>query len=196
MEVSALRQEYRSSREQQRRNIQVLLFTAAAAEMSEAVSIVPVAQCLTSPREPNGTSSPPSSDIYPDPKICDPWHVHLDLHRRSRPAISSRFSCSSSSEVRSTRASDSSRNPTEENDNSFDGNVTGREHFKEEMVQDPSGSLTQSPVCRATISPSTSRDLQENSGGPRWKHYPFPSRRTRRVSEAARRMGMYSSSSP
>lgn len=56
-------------------------------ELSEAVAIVPAPQGLTLP--------------WPPPVIFDPdpWHVHLDLHRRSCPETSSRWVplCQSSS---------------------------------------------------------------------------------------------------
>ncbi|CAI5671232.1 unnamed protein product [Oreochromis niloticus] len=91
MDVSVLREEYRSSRERRRRHSQVLLFRTVSEELSEAVAIVPAPQGLTLP--------------WPPPVIFDPdpWHVHLDLHRRSCPETSSRRSGSSSSEVGSLR---------------------------------------------------------------------------------------------
>ncbi|XP_073343952.1 uncharacterized protein [Pagrus major] len=86
MDVSLLREQYRSSRETQRRHTQVLLFRTVSQEVSEAVSIIPVAQGLTSPWEPN-RSPPPAVTFDPVPTTYDPWHVHLGLHRRSHSAV-------------------------------------------------------------------------------------------------------------
>ncbi|XP_036934773.1 putative protein TPRXL [Acanthopagrus latus] len=86
MDISLLREQYRSSREAQRRHTQVLLLRTVLEEVSEAVSIIPVAQGLTSSWEPN-CSPPPAVIFEPDPTTYDPWHVHLGLHRRSLPAV-------------------------------------------------------------------------------------------------------------
>lgn len=45
--------------------------------MCEAISIVPVTQGLTSPREQDA-----SLTFDADPSTYDPWRLHLDLHRR------------------------------------------------------------------------------------------------------------------
>ncbi|MEQ2215860.1 hypothetical protein XENOCAPTIV_006994, partial [Xenoophorus captivus] len=50
-------------------------------ELSDTISIVPVPQGWTSPWKP-ASFSPPVDNFDSDPKMFDPWHVHLDLHRR------------------------------------------------------------------------------------------------------------------
>ncbi|XP_074484172.1 uncharacterized protein LOC141763614 [Sebastes fasciatus] len=95
MDISLLREQYRCTRETQRRRTQVLLFRTVSDELAEAVSIIAVTQGLTSPWEPNG-GSPPAVTFDPDPTNgCDPWHVHLDLHRRCRPGVSAQLAASS-----------------------------------------------------------------------------------------------------
>ncbi|XP_070708934.1 uncharacterized protein [Pempheris klunzingeri] len=89
MELSLLRQQYRSTTDTQRRHTQVLLFRTVSDELSQAVCIIPVTQGLTSPWEPN-SCSPPA--VTSDP---DPWHVHLGLHRRSRPGAVAQLAASS-----------------------------------------------------------------------------------------------------
>lgn len=72
----------------------MLLFRTVSEELSEAVSIIPVTQGLTSPWKPSGTSSP-SITFDPDPAAYDPWHVHLDLHRRRCPGVTAQLTTSS-----------------------------------------------------------------------------------------------------
>ncbi|KAK2859767.1 hypothetical protein Q5P01_004387 [Channa striata] len=79
MDVSLLREQYRSSREKQKKRPQVLLFRKVSEELSEAVSIVPVTQGLT--------PSPLTITFDPDPTTYDPWQIHLDLHRHSRSIV-------------------------------------------------------------------------------------------------------------
>ncbi|XP_030612313.1 uncharacterized protein LOC115799343 [Archocentrus centrarchus] len=264
MDVSLLREEYRSSRERRRRRTQVLLFRTVSEELSEAVSIVPVAQGQTSPWEPNGTT-PPAVTFNPEQMICDPWHVHLDLHRRSCPRIitqlpascpeTSRRSCSSSSEAGGSQQESGCRKLSGSLSSFTETSpcctfITTREEedpdpasFRgSEMVQallSPNSSLcTVSEGCSTPItasmvsSPSTSttnlhQDQEENHSAEKKTsnsvlegrssrkfsapalrlarqlsvggaasssqiYYPFPSRRTPRISEAARRLGMYS----
>ncbi|KAM7389999.1 hypothetical protein PAMA_008258 [Pampus argenteus] len=89
MEISLLREQYRSTRDRQTRHTQVLLFRQVSEELSEAVSIIPVTQGLMLSWEPN---SNPQSALTSDP---DPWHIHLDFQRRSCPAVSVQLPASS-----------------------------------------------------------------------------------------------------
>ncbi|XP_022622229.1 uncharacterized protein LOC111237418 isoform X2 [Seriola dumerili] len=111
MDVSLLREQYRSSRETQRRQTQLLLFRTVSEELSEAVSVVPVTQGLTSP--------PPAVTFNPDPLTYDPWRVHLDLHRRSCPGVTVRLPASSP-ETTNTSVTGSSRRSS----SSSSGSVT------------------------------------------------------------------------
>ncbi|XP_024859359.1 uncharacterized protein LOC108229789 isoform X2 [Kryptolebias marmoratus] len=244
MDVSALRRQYR-----QRRSREVLLFTrtgetgtgetgTASDRLSDAVSVVPVAQGSTSPWEPNSPSPPFSSNL----KMFDPWHVHLDLHRRARltaqgPPSSpetktSRRSGSSSSEGFSSSQSGSSCSSRETSSSCISdplradpgsGSIRGSsEGCKKNQVQgtskDPhhssfrrtaegSESHPQGPHQNQNHSAETSWSRQLLSPIPRicrqlsaggldpssQNHYPFPSRKTPKISEAARRLGLYPS---
>ncbi|XP_016886957.1 uncharacterized protein LOC107988366 [Cynoglossus semilaevis] len=80
-DVSVLREQYRQTRDCQRSHTHVLLHGTVSEQLSDAVTIVPVTQSFTS-------SSPPEHiTCSQGPLTFDPWHIHLDLHRR--------FSCSS-----------------------------------------------------------------------------------------------------
>lgn len=87
MDISLLREQYRCTRETQKRHTQVLLFRTVSEELSGAVSIIPVPQGLTSPWEPHSSSPPPAVTFNPDPTTCDPWHVHLGFHRHCCPRV-------------------------------------------------------------------------------------------------------------
>lgn len=299
MDISLLREQYRCTRERQRSHTQVLLFRTVSEELSNAVGIIPVTPGLmASPWDPN-SSLPPAVTFDPQHATGDPWHVHLDLHRRRRPRIkpettnadgSSRrsSSCSESTSSQQEVTSDSPRtsretspcrssNCTEEEDHSnADGprgdldtgshersrgdpvhvSVSGSLNASERNPSDGSkevhpdssfsefsatSSLSSSggsstPVTSVTCSPSSSttslqKDLKENQFTVRktsdgflqnsrkfsaptlrftrqlsvggvgssvgvhqgQNYHPFPSRKTPRISEAARRLGMYSS---
>ncbi|XP_039859832.1 uncharacterized protein C9orf152-like [Simochromis diagramma] len=224
MDVSVLREEYRSSRERRRRHTQVLLFRTVSEELSEAVAIVPAPQGLTLP--------------WPPPVIFDPdpWHVHLDLHRRSCPETSSRRSGSSSSEVGGSQhesryrrlsapPSSSSETPPccslsatrEEEDPdppSFRGSrgdlafpdyslglTESSTPITTSLQQDQQENRsTQKETSNSVLEGRSSRTLrftrQQSVGGASSHsqvYYPFPSRKTPRISEAAKRLGMYSS---
>ncbi|RVE59070.1 hypothetical protein OJAV_G00200620 [Oryzias javanicus] len=244
MDVSDLRQQYRSCRE---RHQEVLLFGTVSEERFEAFSIVPVAQGLTLPWEPiSSLSSTITFDC--NPKMYDPWHVHLDLHRRSRPAVSaqspllSRPTPSSKSRTRelsgsacSSRgtspcvfSSQEERVCTEASELQFygrpgSGQVQGSPHpdpsedvpdssstleseltnpeetptldsFSPHLTVEKQGQKRSSDWCSALVlTRRVSRQLSE--GGvcsPSQNPFPFPSRRPPRLSEAARRLGLYS----
>ncbi|XP_049913315.1 uncharacterized protein LOC126398135 [Epinephelus moara] len=295
MDISLLREQYRCTRETQKRHTQVLLFRTVSEELSEAVSIIPVPQGLTSPWEPNSSSPPPAVTFNPDPTTCDPWHVHLGLHRHCCLRVTAQQLIASSPETTNTNSSsqhsssscesvsrklfvdltsdspcssicstkeevpsDTSRVDTENMDpvqlhvsGSLDAaEQHSRDGSKEESsagsFSDPrefsaTGSDESStPVASISYSPSSSitslhEDLKEHQSADRttgnvvpqtgstssaWRgsrkfsapalrfarqfsvggvgssaevHHPFPNRKTPRISEAARRLGMYSS---
>ncbi|XP_028288654.1 uncharacterized protein C9orf152-like [Parambassis ranga] len=244
MDISVLREQYRNSRETQRRHTQVLLFRTVSEELSEAVSIVPVAQVFPSPLEPSSTPPLPAT-AERDLATYDPWHVHLDLHRRSSsvqpPPPSSAGTGSrhswSSSEAGGTQLESRGRAPSVDSVSALRGtspcsspSTTEEQRFRStavDQVQGQGADPPESPVCSSpgdprdcssdgsstpvasiTCSPSSSttghrstapglrftRQLSVGGTSPASQdYYPFPSRKTPRVSEAARRLGMYSS---
>lgn len=260
MDICVLRDQYRWTRDAQRTRTQVCLFRKVSEELTDAINIIPVNQGLSSSWEPNSSSplacSPPAVVVDPGSLTYDPWHVHLDLHRRSRPScppVSRCSSLSSESRGRNLSESDSPNSSMERSPcTSFistkeqipmedeDPRAPDRSRPEESFTVDP---LTGSPLDP----PDSSSESQEGPGGgsdgsstpvvstggsttdlhqdvghtappqghrkppaPRFtrqlsvggvgynqnqnqNHYPFPSRRTPRISEAARRLGMYSS---
>ncbi|XP_043961439.1 uncharacterized protein C9orf152-like [Gambusia affinis] len=170
MDVTALRQQYRMCRDKQRAELHLL--RTGSFDLLDVVSIVPVAQGWMSSRQPARPSPP-------DPKTSDPWRVHLDLHRR-HPAVAmeteqSRSRCSPSS---------SSQAPPTDTHTAGSGSARSR------------GSFTRR--C-ASVDQNQDHDQNQNQnpGGESkalLNRYPFPCRRTLRISEAARRLGLYPSS--
>ncbi|CAJ1081572.1 uncharacterized protein LOC122866493 isoform X3 [Xyrichtys novacula] len=105
--ISELREEYRSSRERQRRNPQVVTFRTVSSEPSATVNIVPVTQTLTSDWG-SYTHPLPAETFDQDPTTCDPWLAPLGLHLHS----CSRRSLSSSKATSSLHLMDLSPDPT------------------------------------------------------------------------------------
>ncbi|KAM4534148.1 uncharacterized protein PAE49_022443 [Odontesthes bonariensis] len=238
MDVSLLREEYRSRRERQSRRTQVLLFTADSEQPLEAIGIVPVAQGVTSPgvTSPGVPNNTPTSPVTfdSDQKMYDPWHVHLDLHRRCRTAVCTRTSrwWWSSSEVGGSQQDTShcgEGDPHPDCDGSSGGSSRtcgaaqvqspSEQHLREDPPDGASRMTTESPVSGSEGPEAPSSDdgthlhqdqnqeqnqnqNQEKNGSAESRadgsqnHYPFPSRRAPRISEAARRLGMYSAECP
>ncbi|XP_074549054.1 uncharacterized protein LOC141807171 [Halichoeres trimaculatus] len=225
--VSELREEYRSSRERQRRDIQVLIYRTVSVELKDAISIIPINQSLTSPCG-LCSSSLPTLTLEGDPASCDPWMVPLDLHQHS----SSRRSLSSSKTVSSKHHMD----PPSSSSSDVDHISTSRmdliqspvfnspcDGFNNEMpITSPPSSTASSldvdlkenwspsrHTCNSTLKNSSSawRGSRKFSAPPSFRltrqlsvggvgqnqNFPFPCRKTRRISEAVRRLGMYSS---
>lgn len=254
MDICVLRDQYRWTRDTQRTRTQVCLFRKVSEELTDAISIIPVNQGLSSSWEPNSSSpltcSPPAVVIDPGSLAYDPWHVHLDLHRRSRPSgppVSRCSSLSSESRGRNLSESDSLSSSVERSPcSSFNSNEEEGTPMEDEDHQAPDRSRPEEPLTGSPQDPpDSSSESQEGLGGgsdgsstpvastsgsttdlhkdvgntapPRGyrktpalrftrqlsvggvefnqnqNHYPFPSRRTPRISEAARRLGMYSS---
>ncbi|XP_029385497.1 uncharacterized protein LOC115061324 [Echeneis naucrates] len=91
MDMSLLRERYRNSRDTQRTHSQLLLFRTVSDNLLEDTNVFPISQVSASPL----------------PAVTfDPWHIHLDLHRRSCAAITVPPP-GSSSEITNTRHSSS-----------------------------------------------------------------------------------------
>ncbi|MEQ2229916.1 hypothetical protein ILYODFUR_023861 [Ilyodon furcidens] len=259
MDVSVLSQQYRISREKQRRTEPQLVRTDFD-ELSDTISIVPVPQGWTSPWKP-ASFSPPVDNFDSDPKMFDPWHVHLDLHRRCRPAVNiqtelrrCRCSCSSPSGISTTNLSLSdcfcsstdtcsfteehlvgsnpgsgssdgcsegfsrsclmgqapgSKNPTHSSSSRTTERVyqqskvqgsgastTNLDQNQEKNQSARSSGFSSSRNSQHLQTPTSRFSHQLNSGGGSRlsrNHYPFPSRKTPKISEAVRRLGLYSS---
>ncbi|KAE8279610.1 hypothetical protein D5F01_LYC21733 [Larimichthys crocea] len=119
MDISLLREQYRCTRDRQKRHTQVLLFRTVSEELSEAVSIIPVTQGLTSPWEPSG-STPPAISFDSDPMTYDPWHIHLGLHRRCCLGVTAQLTASSPETTNTNGSSRRSSTSSEADDSTFD----------------------------------------------------------------------------
>ncbi|XP_068604215.1 uncharacterized protein [Brachionichthys hirsutus] len=152
MDIALLREQYRSTKEKQRRHTQVLLFRTVSEQLSEAVNIVPVTQGLTSPWEPV-TGPLPALTFDPDPMSSDPWHVHLGLHKRLFPGAMSQLTASGSSRRCSSSTDAVSSRPDEESrsESLSSSRATPPPHGNEEPDQtDPSrGDPGAESCCRS-----------------------------------------------
>ncbi|XP_070841864.1 uncharacterized protein [Chaetodon trifascialis] len=134
MDISLLREQYRCTRDRQRRHTQVLLFRTVSEELLETVSIIPITQGLTSPWKPS-SSSQPSITFDPNPVTYNPWHVHLDLHRCCCPGVTSQLTTSSpetaNTNSSSRRSSASSEAVASRQDEDSDSPSSSINHTKE-----------------------------------------------------------------
>ncbi|XP_029979752.1 uncharacterized protein LOC115411681 [Sphaeramia orbicularis] len=259
MDICVLTDQYRWSRDTQRTRTRVCLFRKVSQELTDTISIIAVNQGLSSSWEPNSSSplacSPPAAVVDPGSLTYDPWHVHLDLHRRSRPScppVSRCSSLSSESRGRNLSESDSASSSVERwpcssfSSTKEEDIPTGDEDPQAPHRSRPEESFTVDPLTGSPQDPpDSSSESQEGPGGgsdgsstpvastggstsdlhqdvgnaappqgyrkppglgftrhlsvggvgynQNQNHYPFPSRRSPRISEAARRLGMYSS---
>ncbi|XP_058468423.1 uncharacterized protein DDB_G0271670-like [Solea solea] len=161
MDVSSLREQYRNSRDCQRKHTQVLLFNTVSEELSDAVSIIPVTQGLTS-------SPPDITFIAPlDPTTFDPWHIHLDHHRRSCSGVTAPLptTCSPHTSVScSSRRSSSSSSSSPSSSPSSSSSSYDLSDSPCSTREDEHRPSTE-PVCASDVDPvSASLDpCQQNS---------------------------------
>ncbi|XP_033978119.1 uncharacterized protein LOC117475888 isoform X2 [Trematomus bernacchii] len=185
MDLSLLREKYLSSREQQKLS-QVILLRTVPEEHSEAVSFVPVTQGL----------SPPPVTSDPDPTTSfDPWHVHLELHRRNLRHVTTACSPETTSSNGSSRkpSSDSSSCCcTTEEEEEASGGFRGEEEVETESCPPASSPCSVTEVQRPRVLQRQLSVGSSSMGGPH-EYHPFPSRKTPRISEAAKRLGLYAS---
>ncbi|XP_023182024.1 uncharacterized protein C9orf152-like isoform X3 [Xiphophorus maculatus] len=177
MDVSALRQQYRMCRDKQRTEFHLLrtgegTVSPGSSDLLGVVSIVPVAQGWTSSWQPARPSPP-------DPKTSDPWRVHLDLHRRC-PAVAM--------ETERSHSRSSSQAPPTDTHTAGSGSAPSRGGFTRRCA-----SLNQNQNQDQNQNQNQNQNPRGGSGA-FLNCYPFPSRRTLRISEAARRLGLYPSS--
>ncbi|CAL8294601.1 unnamed protein product [Lota lota] len=86
MDIALLREQYKWTKEKQRRQNQVVIFRRVSEDLTEAVRVIPVTQGMSSLMWITNNSRQPDLTLLPDdptPTTRDPWHVHLDLHRRT-----------------------------------------------------------------------------------------------------------------
>ncbi|XP_037311257.2 uncharacterized protein C9orf152-like [Pungitius pungitius] len=207
MDVSLLREQYRCSREEQRRHV---LLRTVSEELSEAVT-----QGLALPWEPL-RGLPGGVTFDPDATGCgDPWRAHLDLHflpgvtAESSPETtrtdSSFRRSSSSSETRSTTDevnADRSRGEPGQSGGSRGDHPPGSDERSaptsslfEDLKEEASVLQTscKAPALRFTRQLSLGGVDSSNGVHQNQNHHPFPNRKPPRISEAAKRLGMYSS---
>ncbi|XP_077952586.1 uncharacterized protein LOC144390161 isoform X2 [Gasterosteus aculeatus] len=196
MDVSLLREQYRCSREEQRH---VLLRTVSE-ELSEAVT-----QGLALPWEALGGMPPVTFD--PDPTTCrDPWRLDPGRCESSPETTRSSFRrSSSSSESCSTTDgvnADGSKPEPDQSSGSRGGHPPCSDESSaptssllEDLKDDASVLQTccKAPALRLTRQLSLGGVGSSNAVHQNQNHHPFPNRKTPRISEAARRLGMYSS---
>ncbi|XP_035625683.1 uncharacterized protein LOC118383193 [Oncorhynchus keta] len=194
MDIALLTEHYNLTKEKQKRQTLVVLFrqvsTDDAAEISgqALVNVVPVNQEMKSKHERKRSVSESENDFVGDLERA-PWRKPLGIHRQANVIITPHT------------------NPTITGSNSSFTSLSEDfpETFSEKVLGD---SISIHPVELSTSNSSSgSRKFsapailsrQLSFGGPpllsscHHHHYPFPQRKGPKKSEAARRLGMYSS---
>ncbi|XP_046880351.1 uncharacterized protein C9orf152-like [Hypomesus transpacificus] len=214
MDIALLREQYRCTREKQKRQTQVVLFRQAPVVETDGCSMVSVVPFSHGSGEdsperwglPNQDSQPPSS-VHMEK---GPWHSHLGMHRRTclvnnAPMPQTTFNPSCPSVVSSTPCS--SPSPLSEGQSRGSaGELTpsgaSTSGSSEELDSGVSGGSSRKSSAPAVLSRQLSFGSHHSRGGGAHPlgpssssphHYPFPQRKTLTKSEAAKRLGLYSS---
>ncbi|XP_062335581.1 uncharacterized protein C9orf152-like [Osmerus eperlanus] len=196
MDITLLREQYRCTREKQKRQTQVVLFRQAPVVETDGCSMVSVVPFSQGSGEdsterwglPNQDSQSPSSvDMEKGP-----WHSHLGMHRRT--CVVSSTPCSSPSPLSEGQSRGSAGELTPSG-----ASTSGS---SEELDSGVSGGSSRKSSAPAVLSRQLSFGSHHSRGGGAHPlgpssasphHYPFPQRKTLTKSEAAKRLGLYSS---
>ncbi|XP_066539748.1 uncharacterized protein C9orf152-like [Hoplias malabaricus] len=200
MDIALLKQQYNSIRDQQRRETRVVYFRKASnnEEISgnSLVNVVPMRQVRPSLMRQTSLQET-RFDFVRDPD-SSPWRTHLGMHRRTCAAIDasqhlhSKFktstgdSTSSASVVNGEHSEEISDSSVllSENCDGVDGNQQQKDYDSD------SRKFSAPAVLSRKLSSCSSRSTHSTTSS---YHYPFPQIKNPRKSEAARRLGLYSS---
>ncbi|XP_028817406.1 uncharacterized protein C9orf152-like [Denticeps clupeoides] len=194
MDVALLREQYGRIRETQRRDRRVLLFGRASndEEISgkSLIRMVPMCQEAAAPFERPESAKDVQFDFVRD-YGSSPWRTHLGIHRMTRSTRSSLVSSSTkaSSSMESNDYGDKLTSDPEEQSNPPRQKETGEDEGEVGAVG-PRKQLGSRPALSRQWSLGGYQSSPAHSAT---HHYPFPQMKCPRKSEAARRLGMYSS---
>uniref|UniRef100_A0A674A7I9 Uncharacterized LOC115150305 n=1 Tax=Salmo trutta TaxID=8032 RepID=A0A674A7I9_SALTR len=186
-DIALLRKQYNCTKEKQK--TRVVLFRQGSGKA--LVNMVPVNQEMKSTHERKRTVSEAEIDFVRHLEIA-PWYTHLGIHRRTNGIIASHpnptFTGSNSSSLTSL-----SEDCPEMSSDKVLGDSTSI--HSEELSTSNSISGSQKFSAPVVLSRQLSFGGQQPplfSSSP-LHHYPFPQRKGPKKSEAARRLGMYTS---
>lgn len=213
MDIELLREQYRCTREKQKRETQVVLFKQAPVLDTggdSLVSVVPVIQRKGG--SPERCGALPGDPQFPSSTHLErgPWHTHLGMHRRTCLANgvpTAPHTCHPCTPSAASSTPCSSRSPSLSDDHSQGsvGELTPSGASTPGSSVELDSGLSEGSNRKFSAPAVLSRQLsfggQHHRGGlhpltlscSAPHHYPFPQRKTLRKSEAAKRLGMYSS---
>ncbi|KAK6293181.1 uncharacterized protein C9orf152 [Coregonus clupeaformis] len=196
-DIALLREQYNCTKEKQKRQTPVVLFRQVSADDAAEISgkalvnVVLVNQEMKSTPERKRSVSEAEIDFVGDLERT-PWHTHLGIHRRTNGIIAPHPNPTITGSNSSSLTSLSEDCPETSSDKVL-GDSTSI--HSEELSTSNSISGSRKFSAPAVLS------RQLSFGGQRppllsfspLHHYPFPQRKGPKKSEAARRLGMYSS---
>ncbi|XP_072534991.1 uncharacterized protein [Salminus brasiliensis] len=202
MDIALLKEQYNSNRDKQKLETRVIYFRKAASNNEEIsgkalVNVVPMRQARRSLMR-QASVQDTRFDFVRDPD-CSPWRTHLGMYRRTCAAVDanqlqhtkvktstgdSASSASVGNGERSVEVTDSSGHLSEECEE-VDGDKWHKDSSSEE-----SRKFSAPEILSRRLSSGSSRSNHSTSSS---YHYPFPQLKSPRKSEAACRLGLYSS---
>nr|XP_046146822.1 uncharacterized protein C9orf152-like [Oncorhynchus gorbuscha] len=194
-DIALLREQYNCTKEKQK--TRVVLFRQVSADDATEISgkalvnMVPVNQEMKSTHERKRTVSEAELDFVRHLEMT-PWYTHLGIHRRTNSIIAPHpnptFTGSNSSSLTSL-----SEDCPETSSDKVMGDSTSFHSEELSSSNSISGSLKFSaPVVLSRQLSFGGQQPPQFSSSP-LHHYPFPQRKGPKKSEAARRLGMYTS---
>ncbi|XP_007233944.3 uncharacterized protein LOC103039637 [Astyanax mexicanus] len=203
MDIALLKEQYNSIREKQKRETRVVCFRKAASNNEEIsgkalVNVVPMRQARRSLMR-QASLQDTHFDFVRDHE-SSPWRTHLGMYRRTCAAVDpnqhkhTKVKTSTGDSISSTSVgngehsveiTDSSGHLSEEcegvDDDKCQKDYSSEETRKFSAPEILTRRLSSSSSCRSNHSTTSAY------------HYPFPQLKSPRKSEAARRLGLYSS---
>uniref|UniRef100_A0AAY4A5H5 Uncharacterized protein n=1 Tax=Denticeps clupeoides TaxID=299321 RepID=A0AAY4A5H5_9TELE len=189
MDVALLREQYGRIRETQRRDRRVLLFGRGQACDPASPSFGP--ESFVNVQRTGPESAKDVQFDFVRDYGSSPWRTHLGIHRMTRSTRSSLVSSSTkaSSSMESNDYGDKLTSDPEEQSNPPRQKETGEDEGEVGAVG-PRKQLGSRPALSRQWSLGGYQSSPAHSAT---HHYPFPQMKCPRKSEAARRLGMYSS---
>ncbi|KAM9488466.1 uncharacterized protein C9orf152-like isoform 1-T2 [Clarias gariepinus] len=205
MDIALLQEQYNSIREKQKRETRVICFAKASSTNEEIsgkslVNVVPMRQIRHALTRQDSVQEP-LFDFVRDPDNAT-WRTHLGMYRRTysitdtkqaqlgnhKTSIGDSTSISTDNTVHSVEVTDSSDQLSE------DCEGYGNRHHLSKKVQEDCGSDGfRKFSAPAALTRQLSSGSYQSTHTPVSPYYPFPQIKCPRKSEAARRLGLYSS---
>ncbi|XP_017334432.1 uncharacterized protein C9orf152 [Ictalurus punctatus] len=205
MDIALLQEQYNSIREKQKRETRVICFAKAPSTNEEIsgkslVNVVPLRQARhTLMRQ--ASVQEPQFDVVTDPDNAT-WRTHLGMYRKTclipdtsqsqpcdhKTSTGDSTSTSTDNTMHSVEVTDSSDQLSEDCEG-----YANQHHLSNKLQEDCGSEGFRKFSAPAVLSRQLSCGSSRSTHTPMSPYYPFPQLKCPRKSEAARRLGLYSS---